>query len=138
MTAGPGLIPIRSQSLELDYQGVVSAVFLMREPLSSYYWMPVVDSGATAQGVIEMSNLVPLERSDGLYVTYLVNYTHRTSALFARDRGRDAGRLPSATSRTLFPDAGGTHRRRVPVPGAVRRADLDRSATRSSGRPPTR
>ena len=30
-----------------------------------------------------MSNLVPLERSRGLHVNYLVNYTHRTSELFA-------------------------------------------------------
>lgn len=77
-------IPSPLRNLELDYQGVVSGVFLLRRPLSPYYWMPIVASGATAQGLIEMSNLVPLERSDGLYVTYLVNYTHRTSPLFAR------------------------------------------------------
>jgi protoporphyrinogen oxidase len=77
-------IPPSLRSLELDYQGVVSGVFLLRKPLSPYYWMPIVASGATAQGLIEMSNLVPLERSDGLYVTYLVNYTHRTSPLFAK------------------------------------------------------
>ncbi len=72
-------------TLQLDYQGVVSAVFLMREPLSPYYWMPFVDSTTTAQGVIEMSNLVPLERAHGLHVTYLVNYAHRSSPLFAID-----------------------------------------------------
>lgn len=77
-------IPPALRGLELDYQGVVSGVFLLRKPLSPYYWMPIVASGATAQGMIEMSNLVPLERSDGLYVMYLVNYTHRTSPLFAR------------------------------------------------------
>lgn len=83
MTAGLGL-PARLAGLQLDYQGVVSGVFLTREPLTSYYWMPWVDSGVTAQGAIEMSNLVPLERSNGLYVNYLVNYTHRDSALFKR------------------------------------------------------
>ena len=69
----------------LDYQGVVSGVFLLDRPLTSYYWMPVVASGTTCQGIIEMSNLVPLERSAGRYVTYLVNYTHRDGPLFARD-----------------------------------------------------
>jgi protoporphyrinogen oxidase len=84
MTAGLGLArPVAD--LKLDYQGVVSGVFLLRRPLSRYYWMPFVDSGATSQGVIEMSNLVPPERSHGLYVTYLVNYTHRTSSLYLRD-----------------------------------------------------
>ena len=77
-------IPTTLRELQLDYQGVVSGVFLLRKPLSPYYWMPIVASGATAQGLIEMSNLVPLDWSDGLYVTYMVNYTHRTSALYAK------------------------------------------------------
>jgi protoporphyrinogen oxidase len=100
-------IPDRVRNLELDYQGVVSGVFLLQKPLSPYYWMPIVDSGATCQGVIEMSNLVPLDRSKGLYVTYLVNYTHRSSELYARS---DEALL--ATYRRdladLFPDAGRT------------------------------
>jgi protoporphyrinogen oxidase len=79
------VIDHRIRDLSLDYQGVVCGVFLLRRALSPYYWMPIVDSGATAQGVIEMSNLVPLDRSDGLYVTYLVNYVHRTSELFGRE-----------------------------------------------------
>jgi protoporphyrinogen oxidase len=106
MTRGLGLDPAIA-SLQLDYQGVVCAVFLLRKPLSSYYWMPLVDSGATAQGVVEMSNLVPLERSNGLYVTYVLNYTHRSSALFRKpddeimaDYRRDLAEL--------FPDAGRT------------------------------
>ena len=83
MTADLGLPP-RLAGLKLDYQGVVSGVFLTREPLTHYYWMPWVDSGATAQGAIEMSNLVPLGRSNGLHVNYLVNYTHRDGELFQK------------------------------------------------------
>ncbi len=83
MTADLGL-PAKIAGLKLDYQGVVSGVFLTREPLTQYYWMPWVDSGVTAQGAIEMSNLVPLDRSDGLHVNYLVNYTHREGELFAK------------------------------------------------------
>ena len=75
-------VPEAVAGLKLDYQGVVSAIFMTEQPFSSYYWMPWVDSGATAQGVIEMSNLVPLERSQGLHVNYLVNYTHRDTELF--------------------------------------------------------
>jgi protoporphyrinogen oxidase len=100
-------IPQRVRDLELDYQGVVSGVFLLEKPLSPYYWMPIVDSGAACQGVIEMSNLVPLDRSNGLYVTYLVNYTHRSSDLF----GRPDEELLAAYRRDLaglFPDAGRT------------------------------
>jgi protoporphyrinogen oxidase len=103
MTAELGLDP-KLARLELDYQGVVNGVFLTREPLTHYYWMPWVDSKVTAQGAIEMSNLVPLSRSGGLHVNYLVNYTHRDSALFratdeetfARYRGDLARVFPRA------------------------------------------
>ena len=106
MTRGLGLDPAIAE-LQLDYQGVVSGVFLMEKPLSRYYWMPIVDSGATCQGVIEMSNLVPLSRSQGLYVTYVVNYTHRTSELFAKS---DVDLLAAyrADLAGLFPASGTT------------------------------
>jgi protoporphyrinogen oxidase len=100
-------IPPAVADLELDYQGVVCAVFLMEKPLSRYYWMPFVDSGATAQGVIEMSNLVPLERSNGLHVTYLINYTHRNSELYQVPDDAMLGRYRSDLER-LFPDTGRT------------------------------
>lgn len=77
-------VPESLANLPLDYQGVVSGVFLTEKPLTHYYWMPFVDSGATSQGAIEMSNLVPLERSQGLHVNYFVNYTHRNSDLFKK------------------------------------------------------
>ncbi|MEX1073174.1 MAG: FAD-dependent oxidoreductase [Chloroflexota bacterium] len=106
MTSGLGLSPAVS-GLSLDYQGVISGVFLLEKPLSRYYWMPIVDSGATCQGVVEMSNLVPLDRSQNLYVTYLVNYTHRESDLFKRT---DAELLELYRSdlANLFPVAGRT------------------------------
>lgn len=100
-------VPDSYRSISLDYQGVVSGVFLMREPLTRYYWMPIVDSGATCQGIIEMSNLVPLDRAGGLRVVYCVNYTHRTSELYARPDEE----LLAAYRRdleTLFPEVGDT------------------------------
>ncbi len=105
MTRGLGLDPALA-GLGLDYQGVVSAVFLMEQPLTSHYWMPVVDSGATCQGVIEMSNLVPPGRSAGLRVVYLVNYTHRDGALFAKSDDELLALYRSDLAR-LFPGAGG-------------------------------
>jgi protoporphyrinogen oxidase len=100
-------VPSKIADLKLDYQGVVCGVFLLKEPLSRYYWMPLVASGATAQGVIEMSNLVPLERSNGLYVTYLINYTHRTGELF-RKSDEEMIALYRRDLESLFPKAGST------------------------------
>ena len=104
MTRGLGLPPAVAD-LKLDYQGVVCGVFLLEQPLSRYYWMPLVDSGATAQGIIEMSNLVPLDRSDGRYVTYLINYTHRSSPLYAKSDAEIAATYERDLAR-LFPQAG--------------------------------
>jgi protoporphyrinogen oxidase len=106
MTSGLRLDPAIA-NLNMDYQGVVSGVFLLEKPLSRYYWMPIVDSGATCQGVVEMSNLVPLDRSQGLYVTYLVNYTHRESDLFKKTDDEMLELYRSDLAK-LFPDAGRT------------------------------
>jgi protoporphyrinogen oxidase len=106
MTAGLGLDP-RITGLKLDYQGVVSGVFLTEKPLTRYYWMPFVDCGTTAQGAIEMSNLVPLERSAGLHVNYLVNYTHRDGPLF-RTPDAEMLALYRADLERLFPEAART------------------------------
>ncbi len=103
VSAGLGLDP-RFSGLRLDYQGVVSAVLLMDQPLSRHYWIPVVDSGATFQGVVEMSNLVPLERSQGRRVTYLMNYTHRDGPFYALDDAEILARYRADLDR-LFPGA---------------------------------
>lgn len=107
MTRGLALPPAVA-NLSLDYQGVVSGVFLTEQPLTEYYWMPFVDSGATSQGAIEMSNLVPLSRSGGLHVNYFVNYTHRDSELFRKSDAeilalyqRDLDQLYPAAARTV-------------------------------------
>lgn len=99
-------LPAGLAEATLDYQGVVSGVFLFERPLSRHYWMPVVDSGATLQGVIEMSNLVPADRSHGLHVTYAVNYTHRNSPLYQRS-DEDLLATYRADLAALFPDGGG-------------------------------
>ncbi|MEO5989054.1 MAG: FAD-dependent oxidoreductase [Candidatus Eisenbacteria bacterium] len=96
-------LPNSLSDLKLDYQGVVSALFLTEKPLTHYYWMPWVDSGATSQGVIEMSNLVPLTRSQGLHVNYLVNYTHRDSELFQLPDDQLVARYRQDMER-LFPE----------------------------------
>lgn len=97
-------VPAPVRDLSLDYQGVVSSVFLTEKPLTHYYWMPWVDCGTTSQGVIEMSNLVPLERSQGMHVNYLVNYTHRDTPLFRLPDDQLLA-LHAADLQRLFPEA---------------------------------
>lgn len=92
--------------LDLDYQGVVNSVFLTRVPLTKYYWLPVVESGALCQGVVEMSNLVPPQATGGLHVNYFLNYTHRDSELYARSDDELLARHEQDLQR-LFPHAAG-------------------------------
>jgi protoporphyrinogen oxidase len=103
LTRGLGLDP-RWSRLALDYQGVVCGVFVLERPLSPWYWMPVVESGATCQGIVEMSNLTPAERTHGLHVAYLVNYAHRTDTLFALSEEEMVARYRADLER-LFPEA---------------------------------
>jgi protoporphyrinogen oxidase len=105
IAAGCSLPPALAE-LGLDYQGVVSGVFLTERPLTPYYWAPWVDCGTTSQGLIAMSNVVPLEQTRGLHVHYLVNYTHREAPLFGRS---DAEMLATYEADLLrvHPDAHG-------------------------------
>lgn len=106
MTRGLDLDPSLA-TLPLDYQGVVCGVFLLGRALSPWYWMPTVDCGVTCQGVVEMSNLMPPERTHGLHLAYLVNYAHRTSDLYRQSDGDLLARYRHDLE-ALFPEAAST------------------------------
>ncbi|NNL86420.1 MAG: hypothetical protein HKP27_12240, partial [Myxococcales bacterium] len=95
----------RVRERKLDYQGVVCGVLFLDRAISPYYWTPFVDSGATAQGVVEMSNLMPLARSAGRHVNYFVNYCHRESELFQSADDALLGRYRDDLA-SLYPNSG--------------------------------
>jgi protoporphyrinogen oxidase len=66
-------------------QGVVNAIFFLSRPLEGYYWIPVVDSKATFDGIVEMSALINQAQFGGRYVVYLVKYCDRNSEFFQKD-----------------------------------------------------
>ncbi len=101
LVRGP-LPPALRAASGLDHQGVVSGVFLTEEPLPPFYWMPFVDCGATAQGAVAMTHLVPLQRTGGLHVSYLMNYVHRDDPFFSRS-DEDVLRLYEQDLERLFP-----------------------------------
>jgi protoporphyrinogen oxidase len=69
----------------VSYQGVVCVLLVLRQPLSRYYWMPIVDSGASFSGVVETTNLIRREDLGGISLVYLVNYVPRESSLFTTE-----------------------------------------------------
>jgi protoporphyrinogen oxidase len=67
----------------MSYQGVVCVVLALKERLSPYYWMPVVDPGVSFAGIVETTNLIRREDLGGINLVYLVNYVSREDPLFS-------------------------------------------------------
>ena len=110
--ADAGLAPLLPQ-VNLRYQGVVNALFVLRRPLSGHYWTPVLRSGTEFDGIVEMSPLTgPV---DGRHLAYVMRYADRESALFQEDKRTIAARWTDQL-RSLHPglDAEEVHVFRAP------------------------
>jgi protoporphyrinogen oxidase len=66
----------------LAYQGVVNALFFLSNPLDGYYWSPVLNSGTSFDGVVQMTALVDPEQYGGRHLVYVMKYCDRGSGLF--------------------------------------------------------
>lgn len=64
----------------LAYQGVVTAAFFLRRPLTGHYWTPVLRSGTDFDGVVEMSALAG--SYEDAHLVYVMHYTDRESNLY--------------------------------------------------------
>lgn len=71
--------------LQLQYQGVVNALFFLSRPLDGHYWAPVLRSGTEFDGVVEMSALAGTVPYGGRHLAYVMKYTDRSAELFAED-----------------------------------------------------
>lgn len=69
---------------DLQYQGVVNAVILMRKPLERFYWTVVVDRDFPFQGVVETTHVIPSEWVGNRHLVYLMNYCARNSEPYTR------------------------------------------------------
>jgi protoporphyrinogen oxidase len=80
---------------DLPYQGVVTAAFFLRRPLTGHYWTPVLRSGTEFDGIVEMSALAGPEAYDGSHLAYVMRYTDRESPLYQEDDAAVATRWTS-------------------------------------------
>jgi protoporphyrinogen oxidase len=69
----------------IAYQGAINVLLALKERLTPYYWLPIVDSGVSFAGVVETTNLIRREDIGGLNLVYLVNYVPREDPLFSMD-----------------------------------------------------
>lgn len=70
---------------DLEYQGVVNVVLLLRERLMSHYWTAVVDSDFPFQGIVETTHVIPPESVGGRHILYLMNYCGPEHSLYRSD-----------------------------------------------------
>lgn len=87
----------------IDYQGVMNVLLLLDRPLTPHYWMPVVESDAPFDGIVETTRVLDLKDSGGHHLVYLLNYVHRDEPLFNREPERVIDEYVGALL-NLFPD----------------------------------
>ncbi|MFB9689023.1 NAD(P)/FAD-dependent oxidoreductase [Amycolatopsis plumensis] len=90
----------RLPDTDLPYQGVVTGVFFLRQPVTEHYWTPVLHSGTEFDGVVSMSALAGT--TGGRHLVYVMHYTDRDSQLYLDDDAAIAARW-SVQLRGLYP-----------------------------------
>lgn len=89
--------------LDLDHQGVVNVLVMLRRSLTPHYWIPVVECDVPFRGIVETTRVIEAEDAGGRHLVYLLNYVHRDSDEFARtDEDLIAAYVAGMFS--LFPD----------------------------------
>lgn len=88
---------------DIDMQGVVNAVFMLRRGFTKHYWVATIDEEIPFQGIVESTTLLEKIDTAGVHLIYLMNYVHRTDPRFHQS---DAEILQAYTTglKRLFPD----------------------------------
>ena len=75
---------VRVLPLDLDHQGVINVLLMLRRPLTPYYWLPVVECGMPFRGIVETTRVLEPGDAGRQHLVYLLNYVHRDTEEFAR------------------------------------------------------
>lgn len=71
----------RARLEKIQYMGMVCAVLLLKRKLTPYYCTNITED-LPFTGIIEMTNLISLEETQGRHLVYLPKYTSPTDPLF--------------------------------------------------------
>jgi protoporphyrinogen oxidase len=101
--AGEWGCPAAQLGADIDMQGVLNTVMLLKRGFSRHYWVATVDEAVPFQGIVESTTLIDKCETGGADMIYLTKYVHRSDPLFAND---DAAILASHVFglRKLFSD----------------------------------
>jgi protoporphyrinogen oxidase len=76
---------MQAVDFDIDYQGLLNVVVMLRRQLTRHYWIPVVQSGVPFAGIVETTHAVDLADTGGRHMVYLLNYVHRNDPRFAAE-----------------------------------------------------
>lgn len=82
--ASKELVDLGNSGRGVEYLGVVCAVVITKRPLVPFYVVNIADQQVPFTGMIGMTNLVSVEETGGLHVTYLPKYV-RSDDPFLRE-----------------------------------------------------
>lgn len=88
---------------KIDMQGVVNAVLMLRRGFTKHYWVATIDEDIPFQGIVESTTLLEKTDTAGVHLFYLMNYVHRTEALFHQSDDEILTAYIAGLKR-LFPD----------------------------------
>ncbi len=88
---------------DIDMQGVINAVFMLRRGFTKHYWVAAIDDDIPFQGVVESTTLLEKSDTGGVHLIYLMNYLHRTDPRFLQSDDAIIRSYINGLSR-LFPD----------------------------------
>lgn len=80
-TLGPHLADLPT---DLDHQGVINVLVMLRRSLTPHYWLPVVNCDVPFRGIVETTRVLSEEDAGGRHLVYLLNYVHRDTEEFRR------------------------------------------------------
>lgn len=75
---------LRESGSDIDYQGVLNVLVMLRRSAFPYYWTAVMDPDVPFRGIVETTRCLDLAETGGRHLLYLLNYVHRSDPLFAR------------------------------------------------------
>jgi protoporphyrinogen oxidase len=94
---------IASWSKLEEYLGIVCMLLVMKRSLTPYYTLNITDSNIPFTGVIETTNLIEREYSNGYHLVYLPKYVSATNP-FAKMNDAELTEAFMGYLRKMFPD----------------------------------
>ena len=72
----------KKQLSEIIYLGNISAIFVLKEKLTDYYWTNILDNNFPFAGIIEHTNLVNSSKYQNKHIVYISHYASLDSEYF--------------------------------------------------------